>query len=116
MNLTCDSFYTTSSVKCFKMIFGPGLKFQGQKNTSISIFIVVVQTSCTHLSILASGRIVPCNSGEGGMRTEDSCNFTCNTGFEMTGSDVGTCREVSGNWSDNESPCKRGMQPITFKC
>ena len=80
-------------------------------------FIVVVQTSCTHLSISASGRIVPCNSGESGMhRTEDSCNFTCNTGFEMTGNDAGTCRQVSGNWSDNESPCKRGMQLTTIKC
>ena len=80
------------------------------------IFIIVIQTSCTHLSVSANGRIVPCNSGEDGMRhSEDSCNFTCNTGFEMTGSDAGTCREVSGNWSDNESPCKRGMQLTTFK-
>ena len=53
---------------------------------------------------------MPCNSDEGGMLTEDSCNFTCNTGFEMTSNDTGTCRQVSGNWSDNESPCKRGRQ------
>ena len=67
---------------------------------------VVVQTSCTHLSISANVRVVPCSTGAGETHLEDSCNFTCNTGFEMTGDNTDIC-QVHGDWSGIESPCKK---------
>ena len=39
---------------------------------------------------------------------EDTCSFTCNTGYELTGSDTRTCQS-DGSWSGNDVVCRRGM-------
>ena len=39
---------------------------------------------------------------------EDTCNFTCNTGYELTGSDTRTCQSI-GRWSGSNTRCGRGM-------
>ena len=39
---------------------------------------------------------------------EDTCSFTCNTGYELTGSDTRTCQS-DGSWSGTENVCKKGM-------
>ena len=38
---------------------------------------------------------------------EDTCSFTCNTGYELTGSDTRTCQS-DGNWSGSDDVCRRG--------
>ena len=38
---------------------------------------------------------------------EDTCSFTCNTGYELTGSDTRTCQS-DGSWSGSDSMCSRG--------
>ena len=38
---------------------------------------------------------------------EDTCSFTCNTGYELTGSDTRTCQS-NGNWSGSDDVCRRG--------
>ena len=38
---------------------------------------------------------------------EDTCSFTCNTGFELTGSDTRTCLS-DGSWSGSDNVCRRG--------
>ena len=38
----------------------------------------------------------------------DTCSFTCNTGYELTGSDTRTCQS-NGKWSGSDSMCTRGM-------
>ena len=43
---------------------------------------------------------------------EDTCSFTCNTGYELTGSDTRTCQS-NGNWSGNNAVCERGMAHIS---
>jgi len=35
---------------------------------------------------------------------EDTCSFTCNTGYELTGSDNRTCQS-DGSWSGTETIC-----------
>ena len=35
---------------------------------------------------------------------EDTCSFTCNIGYELTGSDTRTCQS-DGSWSGNEVFC-----------
>ena len=37
----------------------------------------------------------------------DTCSFTCNTGYELFGSDTRTCHG-NGNWSGSEIMCRKG--------
>ena len=37
---------------------------------------------------------------------EDTCSFTCNTGYEVTGSDTRMCQS-DGSWSGNDVVCER---------
>jgi len=68
--------------------------------------------SCPSLTDPINGTM-NCSPGNDGVPTyEDTCNFTCNTGYELTGSDTRTCQS-DGNWSGNETMCRRGM---VFMC
>jgi len=52
---------------------------------------------------------VSCSSGREGVGYEgDTCSFTCNTGFELTGSDIRTCQS-NGNWSGMATLCRKGI-------
>ena len=56
-----------------------------------------------------NGGIISCSLGDDGVPTyEDTCSFTCNTGYELTGSDTRTCQS-DGSWSGSETACTRGV-------
>ena len=38
----------------------------------------------------------------------ETCNFTCDTGYELTGSDTRTCQS-NGSWSGSDDVCRRGI-------
>ena len=38
----------------------------------------------------------------------DTCSFTCNTGYELTGSDTRTCQS-DGSWSGSNVTCNIGV-------
>ena len=38
----------------------------------------------------------------------DTCSFTCNTGYELTGSNTRTCQS-NGSWSGSDDVCRKGM-------
>ena len=42
--------------------------------------------------------------GDGVSSYEDTCSFTCNTGYELTGSDTRTCQS-DGSWSGSQVSC-----------
>ena len=68
-----------------------------------------VDIRCDNLSSPANGEIMSCSSGTVGVGYEgDTCSFTCNTGYELTGSDTRTCQS-NGNWSGSDDVCRRGM-------
>ena len=49
-----------------------------------------------------------CSLGDDGVPSyEDTCSFTCNTGYELTGNDTRTCQS-NGSWSDGDSVCRGG--------
>ena len=53
--------------------------------------------------------IINCSLGDDGVPSyEDTCSFTCNTGYELTGSDTRTCQS-DGSWSDTYVICSRGI-------
>lgn len=63
---------------------------------------------CPKLSIPSNGKILLCDSGKTGVGyAGDTCIFTCNTGYKLTGNDIRTCR-TNGAWSGTESTCRRG--------
>ena len=70
-------------------------------------YIILLLVPCPSLADLNNGMIT-CLMGDDGVPSyEDTCNFTCNTGYELTGSDTRTCQS-DGNWSSNETMCRRG--------
>jgi len=64
--------------------------------------IVFTDIRCDILSMPSNGRI-SCSSGTVGVG--DTCSFTCNTGYELTGSDTRTCQS-NGSWSGSKSTCE----------
>ena len=73
-----------------------------------------VDVRCDDLSPPANGEMVSCSSGRAGVGynyEEDTCNFTCNTGYELTGSDTRTCQS-NGSWSGSSTDCRRGSYII----
>ena len=69
----------------------------------LSLIIV----SCPSLTDPNNGTIT-CSLGDDGVPSyEDTCSFTCNTGYELTGSDTRTCQS-DGSWSGSDDVCRRG--------
>ena len=55
-----------------------------------------------------NGKLV-CSLGDDRIHSyEDTCSFTCNTGYELIGSDTRTCQS-DGTWSGSDSMSRRGM-------
>ena len=49
--------------------------------------------------------MINCSLGDDGVPTyEDTCNFTCNTGYELTGNVTRTCQS-DGSWSGTDVVC-----------
>ena len=65
---------------------------------------LIVDIQCDILLTSANGDI-SCSSSRVGVGYEgDTCSFTCNTGYELTGSDTRTCQS-DGSWSGLPVSC-----------
>ena len=63
--------------------------------------------NCISLTDPGNG-VINCSLGDDGVPSyEDTCSFTCNTGYELTGGDTRTCQS-NGNWSGSDDVCRRG--------
>ena len=52
--------------------------------------------------------MINCSLGDDGVPSyEDTCSFTCNTGYVLMGSDTRTCQS-DGSWSGSDVVCSRG--------
>ena len=61
---------------------------------------------CPSLSNPSNG-MINCSLGDDGAPSyEDTCSFTCNTGYELIGSDARTCQN-DGSWSGSDAVCSR---------
>ena len=65
---------------------------------------------CSYLTNPDNG-MINCSLGDDGVPShEDTCSFTCNIGYELTGSDTRTCQS-DGSWSSSDVTC---MEPGTY--
>ena len=54
-----------------------------------------------------NGEITSCSSGTVGVGNKgDTCSFTCNSGYELTGNGTRACQN-NGSWSGTEIMCRR---------
>ena len=73
-----------------------------------SAFDIIHIVNCPLLNMPNNG-MINCSLGDDGVLSyEDTCSFTCNTGYELTGSDTRTCQS-DGSWSGTDDVCRRGM-------
>ena len=71
---------------------------------SQSVYILLV--SCPPLTAPING-MISCSLGDDGVPSfEDTCSFTCDIGYELTGSDTRTCQS-DGSWSGSVAICSR---------
>ena len=77
----------------------------------INVFTYIV--SCPLLSHPSNG-MINCSLGDDGVPSyEDSCSFTCNTGYVLTSGDTRTCQS-NGYWSNGFSMCRKGKIVSVF--
>ena len=63
--------------------------------------------TCPLLSDPNNG-MINCSLGDDGVPSyEDTCNFTCEIGYELSGSESRTC-QINGIWSGSIAMCTRG--------
>ena len=68
-------------------------------------FIKII-VSCLPLTNLDNGTM-NCSLGDDGVPSyEDTCSFTCKTGYVLTGSDTRTCQS-NGRWSGSDTICSK---------
>jgi len=67
---------------------------------------------CSNLTDPGNGTMT-CSLGDDGVPSyEDTCSFTCNSGYKLTGSgDTRTCQS-DGSWSGNETNCSESKYYI----
>ena len=83
----------------------------------ISTVYINIRTSvlCSSLADPNNG-VINCSLGDDEVPSyEDSCNFTCNTGHELAGSNTRTCQS-DGIWSGTNTMCIRGMYHVLYYC
>ncbi|XP_065896334.1 E-selectin-like [Dysidea avara] len=76
----------------------------------VLIYSVTFSVACPPLTDPNNG-VMTCSLGDDGVPSyEDTCSFTCNTGYELTGSDTRTCQS-DGSWSGSDTMCRRVACP-----
>ena len=69
------------------------------------MFIIVVL--CSALNDLKNG-VINCIIGNDGVLSyEDTCSFTCHTGYVLTGSNIRVCQS-NRTWNGDEATCVQG--------
>ena len=87
-------------------LFLLGLATHYHESYYVCILLIKI-VMCSVLNRPMNG-MIDCSLGDDGVLSyEDTCSFTCNTGYELTGSDTRTCQS-NGSWSGSDTVCSRG--------
>jgi len=72
------------------------------------VLLLIITVACQPSLSDPDNGAITCSLGDDEVPSyEDTCSFTCNTGYELTGSDTRTCQS-NGSWSGSETVCIRG--------
>ena len=53
--------------------------------------------------------MIDCDLRDNGVPdANEMCTFTCNAGYELSGSNTRNCQGSSGSWSGSNAICNRG--------
>ena len=72
---------------------------------------LVFVVKCPNLNDVMNGELF-CSLGDNGPLYGDTCSFTCNTGYELTGSDTRTCQS-DGSWSGSDDVCSNSTATMS---
>ena len=80
-------------------------------NVENKCYTIVTPDSCLSLNDPNNG-VINCYLGDDGVPSyEDICGFTCNAGYELTGSETRTCQR-DGSWSGIDATCSKGINIV----
>ena len=89
--------------------------FNNSEFKIICLFNSLIAVRCPSLADPDNG-MMNCSLGDDKMPFyEDTCNFTCKTGYELIGSDTRTCRS-NGSWSGGDTVCRTGIYTFIYLC
>jgi len=72
---------------------------------------MTISAACPLLTDPNNG-VMTCSLGDERVPSyKDTCSFTCNTGYLITGSDTRTCQS-DGSWSGSDTMCRKGKKCI----
>jgi len=92
-------------VKCVQYVFR-GYTVYTTVILYYMICICKLVVACPSLTDPNNGTMT-CSLGDDGVPSyEDTCSFTCNTGYKLTSSDTRTCRS-DGSWNGTDDVCSR---------
>jgi len=75
--------------------------------------VIISTVVCSELISPNYGNISCSLEDDGVPSYEDTCSFTCNTGYKLTGSDTRTCQS-NGSWNGSTTMCIEGMFPYNI--
>ena len=108
-SVVCNSYTTAArdfaDINTYSM-YVQYIATHGSSSLPLTLCILYI-VSCPSLTDPNNG-VITCSPGDDGVPSyEYTCSFTCNTGYELTGSDTRTCQS-NGSWSGSDDVCKRG--------
>ena len=110
MFLTC--FYSHAIILCMMdsthvQVFG----YIGSAAKCLQSLLFFIVRACLLLSDPENG-VMNCSLRDDGVAfNKDICSFTCNTDYELFGSDTRTCQS-DGSWSGSDTLCIKGDQSL----
>ncbi|XP_065894428.1 protein mesh-like isoform X2 [Dysidea avara] len=91
--------------------------WNGDEARCVQVPAVTAPSSCKPLSAPNNG-MIDCSLGDDGVPTNgDMCTFTCNNGFDLSGSQTNKCRirNNRGKWTGNQATCNNIMGCVDIK-
>jgi len=77
--------------------------------------LIYIAVPCTSLTDPNNG-LMTCLLGDDGVPSyDDNCNFICNLGYLLSGSETRTCKS-DGSWSGRETMCRKGVIHLCLFC